>query len=97
MFTKNKVDYVKKFLKINDELHTNFDKKLAAKFGESYLRDDGVFLLRIIARNTTDLVVTDLVKELWDIFKDKQNTKKNRELEPEMDSNMLDEAKEPLT
>lgn len=96
MFTKNKVDYAKKYLKINDELHTNFDKKLAAKFAESYLRDDGIFLLRIIARNSTDMVVTDLVKHLWAIFKDKQNTKKNRELEPEMDT-MLDEAKEPLT
>ncbi|KAK3083509.1 hypothetical protein FSP39_024433 [Pinctada imbricata] len=96
VLTKNKHDYVKKYLKINDELHTNFDKKLAQKFAENYLRDDGVFTLRIIARNSTDMVVTDLVKHLWKIFKEKQNTKKNRELEPTMD-NSMDEAKEPLT
>lgn len=71
MFIKNKVDYVKKYFKINDELYINFDKKLVVKFVESYLRDDGIFLLRIIVRNFIDMVVIDFVKYLWVIFKDK--------------------------
>ena len=90
------IDYVKKYLKVNNELHTNFDKKMCVKFAENYLRDDGVFVLRLVARNSTDLVVTDLVKELWRIFKDKQNTKKPNELEPVMETTM-DAEKEPLT
>lgn len=71
MFIKNKVDYVKKYFKINDELYINFDKKLVVKFVESYLRDDGIFLFRIIVRNFIDMVVIDFVKYLWVIFKDK--------------------------
>lgn len=71
MFIKNKVDYVKKYFKINDELYINFDKKLVVKFVESYLRNDGIFLLRIIVRNFIDMVVIDFVKYLWVIFKDK--------------------------
>lgn len=71
MFIKNKVDYVKKYFKINDELYINFDKKLVVKFVESYLKDDGIFLFRIIVRNFIDMVVIDFVKYLWVIFKDK--------------------------
>ncbi|XP_060075771.1 innexin unc-9-like [Ylistrum balloti] len=97
VFAKNKVDYVKKYLKINNELHTNFDKKMCTRFAENYLRDDGVFVLRLVAKNSTDIVVTDLVRDLWKIFKEKQSTKKN-ELEPTMENNFDDaKEKEPLT
>jgi hypothetical protein len=97
MFNANKVQYVKKYLKINNELHTSFDKKLCAKFAENYMRDDGVFVLRVIAKNSTDLVVTDLVKELWNLYKNKQNTRKSddvKELEPVVEGE--DELKKPL-
>ena len=97
MFNANKVQYVKKYLKINNELHTSFDKKLCAKFAENYMRDDGVFVLRVIAKNSTDLVVTDLVKELWNLYKNKQNTRKSddiKELEPVVEGE--DDLKKPL-
>lgn len=36
-----------------------------SKFVDVFLRNDGVFLLRLIASNAGDLITTDIVKELW--------------------------------
>ena len=43
------------------------------------MSEDGVFVLRVIAINSTDLVVTDLVKKLWKLYTNKQSTTKNDE------------------
>ncbi|CAG2186617.1 inx [Mytilus edulis] len=94
-----KIQYCKKYLKINNELHTSFDKKLCVKFAEYYMRDDGVFMLRLVAKNSTEMVVSDLVKELWMMYKNKQNTRKNddaKELIPEKYTNNFDEMSELL-
>ncbi|KAL3854757.1 hypothetical protein ACJMK2_014006 [Sinanodonta woodiana] len=70
---RNRFQYVKKYLKVNLQLQNDFDKKLCYRFADYYLRDDGVFVLRVIAKNSTDLVIIDLVTCLWKIFLDKQN------------------------
>nr|KAG5707714.1 hypothetical protein BaRGS_003289 [Batillaria attramentaria] len=36
-----------------------------------YLRDDGVFVLRVVGCNSTEMVLKDLVVELWRSFKRK--------------------------
>lgn len=41
------------------------------QFANSYLRDDGVFVLRLIACNTSEVVTTDLVQKLWGLFREK--------------------------
>ncbi|XP_052080200.1 innexin unc-9-like [Mytilus californianus] len=87
MLNFNKTQNCKKYLKINNALHTSLDKQLCDQFAENYMREDGVFVLRMIAINSTDLVVTDQVKELWELYKNKQSTVKNdeaKELKPEM-------------
>ncbi|KAK3083312.1 hypothetical protein FSP39_019235 [Pinctada imbricata] len=76
LFTTNKTKYVRKYLRINRELNTAFDKKLSQKFAEEYLRDDGIFVLRIIAKNSSDMVVTDLVYAMWKVFKETHCAKK---------------------
>lgn len=68
VFLSSRVAYVKKYLKIIDKLHDEEDMKVVSKFADKYLRDDGVFILRIIARNTNDILMTDLVGNLWSIF-----------------------------
>lgn len=96
IFKRNRAAYIKKYLKINNELHTGFDKKLCNKFAESYLRDDGVFVMRVIAKNSTDLVVTDLVDKMWKLYKNKsQPTRNNEPTEPTLP--LSDKEKEPLT
>ncbi|XP_069108617.1 innexin unc-9-like isoform X2 [Argopecten irradians] len=77
IFKQNKVRYVKKYLKISNEIHSNYDKKLCAQFAEGYLRNDGIFVLYMIAKNSTDLVVVDLMRELWKIFKAKHSPNNN--------------------
>ena len=76
---QNRVAYIKKFLKVRDELHGEDDKKLCRKFADEFLRDDGLFVLRIVARNTNAILLTDLVMNLWNIYKDKPLIKKARD------------------
>jgi len=47
------------------------DRKLSHKFAQMYLRQDGVFVLKLVAKNSTDLVVADIVSALWDNYKNK--------------------------
>jgi hypothetical protein len=76
-FKHNRFTYVKKYLTIADELHTGFDKKLARKFGDEYLRDDGIFVLRVIGKNSSSVILTDLVQHLFKLFKDSPFLKKS--------------------
>lgn len=54
-----------------DELKGETDKKLARKFADEYLRDDGCFVLRLVSKNSSDILLADLILELWSIFKSK--------------------------
>ncbi|WAR14756.1 UNC9-like protein, partial [Mya arenaria] len=56
-------------------LQTTTDKSLCTKFG-NYLRDDGIFLLQLLARNSNPLHVTDVINGLWDRFLEKPISKK---------------------
>lgn len=70
LFKHNRQTFVRKYLRVADEIHTGFDKKLSRKFADEYLRDDGVFLLRIVGKNSSEIILCDLIKELWRTFKD---------------------------
>jgi len=63
--------YIKKHLYLMDKLKLDTDKKDAYKFVESYLRQDGVFILRLVGHNTNALTVTEFVCSLWDNFRRK--------------------------
>ena len=73
---RNRVAYVKKFLKVRDELHGEDDKRICRQFADQYLRDDGLFVLRIVSRKTNAILLTDLVLNLWGIYKEKPLVKK---------------------
>ena len=47
------------------------DRKISHKFAQMYLRQDGVFVLKLVAKNSTNLVVADIVAALWDNYKSK--------------------------
>lgn len=65
--------YVRKHLKVMDKFNRDNDRdnKMAVKFAESYLRQDGIFVLKLVAKNSTDLVVADIVASLWDNYRNK--------------------------
>lgn len=70
VFKENRVRYVRKYLTILGQMQTGFDKKVSRKFAAEYLRDDGVFVLRVVGKNSSDMVLTDLVQHLWTAFKE---------------------------
>lgn len=72
-FRYTRIRYVRKHLKTMKKLNrdNDRDRKLAQKFVEYYLRQDGVFVLKLLAKNSTDLVVADIVSVLWENYKSK--------------------------
>ena len=50
------------------------DQKLFLKFVRKYLRTDGVFVLRIVADNTSEVMTLDLVNQLWKLFRETHDT-----------------------
>lgn len=66
---KNRENYIKKHL---DLAKTHFDKDMvvehADEFADEYLKQDGVFLLRLIAKNVSQGVTCMLTQELWKLF-----------------------------
>ncbi|KAH9524006.1 Innexin unc-7 [Bulinus truncatus] len=79
LFRSNRVSYIKKYMKLLDQIKGEEDKQLIRKFADQYLRDDGVFILRLIARNTSDILLSDIVLKLWTMFKKKPGVKKLQE------------------
>jgi len=72
--------YVRQNLKIMARLRgegtpgSERDRKMSRLFTECYLRQDGVFVLKLVAKNSTDLVVADIVAALWDNYRFKPAT-----------------------
>jgi len=72
--------YVRQNLKIMARLRADGtpgserDRKMSRLFTECYLRQDGVFVLKLVAKNSTDLVVADIVAALWDNYRFKPAT-----------------------
>jgi hypothetical protein len=72
----SRVKFVRRYLRFNDRLPYNenssgsiFNSKSFETFICSYLKQDGVLLLRIVKKNTNDLIVAELVFALWEQFK----------------------------
>ena len=96
---ENRVRYVRKYLKLADQVHTSTDRRLCRKFANDYLRDDGVFVLRVVSVNSSELALKDLVVQLWKIFKVSHlNTDSSRDRRSLLDVNGdLDDKKDELT
>lgn len=76
LFSQNRRKYVWKYLKQYGEVTTSLHKKVCQKFADDYLRDDGIFVLRLIAKNSNHLLLGDLIQQLWFIFKNKPSFNK---------------------
>ncbi|KAA0197187.1 Innexin [Fasciolopsis buskii] len=70
-FHGNRVHFIRKFLKLRDALEPG-DKKRTFAFVDSYLRQDGVFILRLVAQNAGELVASEIVERLWNMYKSPQ-------------------------
>jgi len=52
------------------------------RFTETYLRHDGVFLLRLIAHNTNGITTTEITRELWDLWYDVHHQQIQQQQQP---------------
>ncbi|KAL8576636.1 hypothetical protein ACOMHN_025111 [Nucella lapillus] len=80
LFRNTRATYVRKFLKAQGELTTEEDKQLAERFADHYLRDDGIFVLRVVASNSNNVVISDLTLHLWRIYKNKPLVRNGEEV-----------------
>jgi hypothetical protein len=64
-FINNNVEYQSSL----NILDINKEKKLIKEFTFNYLKDDGVFAMRILASSASDLIVTEIISELWKNFR----------------------------
>jgi hypothetical protein len=52
-----------------DILDINREKEMIREFTFNYLKDDGIFAMRILASSASDLIVTEIISYLWKNFK----------------------------
>ena len=55
-----------------------FDNSKLDQFINEYLRQDGMFLLRLIGHNTNNITVTEIMGALWDRFITHEEDKANK-------------------
>ena len=72
IFRLDQIRYVKRHLRAMDRFDKNDDKKVGAKFVTEYLRQDGILILRLVGINANDLVVSELMAELWNHYRTSQ-------------------------
>jgi len=70
LLPNSNVRFVGKYLKVMNRLNGGSDKerKLVQEFTNRYLRQDGVFVLRMLALQVNDLTAAEVVCSLWDKF-----------------------------
>ncbi|XP_071102994.1 innexin unc-9-like [Haliotis cracherodii] len=85
VFTSRREKFLNKYLFMLKDGGDSVDLKLFKKFVRHYLRDDGIFLLRVVGNNTSDIMTFDLLKHLWAKFK-KEHHKSDDEFSPETKS-----------
>lgn len=94
VFKRNNYMYVKKYLTITDKMQTASDKKLCRRFAESYLRDDGCFVARMIGTNSTDMVITDLLDAMWVNYRMREEPKAPEYTPDDEEAKLLEKEKD---
>ncbi|XP_076460053.1 innexin unc-9-like [Babylonia areolata] len=68
-FNHRRERFIQKYLIMLGVDDRSRERKLFKRFVSHYLRDDGVFLLRSVGNNASDIILLDLVRALWTTFK----------------------------
>ena len=78
--SNERYNYIKKRLYNIKKIDEIEDKQLFKKFVNNYLREDGVLALRILSRNSQDLIVSEAVANLYNSFKSQYKKKNLRQI-----------------
>ena len=65
LFATNRRRFLKKHLKIVDKYKKQDDRDRLTAFCEKHLRQDGHFVLRMIGKNTNEVMVGEMIAGLW--------------------------------
>ncbi|ELU12471.1 hypothetical protein CAPTEDRAFT_71086, partial [Capitella teleta] len=68
LFRSDRRMFINNHLKMGDKVFDKNDKKLCNKFLNNYLKQDGAFLLRLIAHNTNSITTTEVTCAMWDLW-----------------------------
>jgi hypothetical protein len=76
--TRERYSYIKKRLTALSPPNSQHkfdpdDKKIFSYFVNDYLKEDGVLALRLLSRNAHDLIVSEVVANLFNLYKIKRN------------------------
>lgn len=70
----NRVSFLKKYLRLMDRnSREKIDKKMFKTFGEHCLKQDVILVLRLIGKNSNQVVMGEIISVLWDHFKGDQD------------------------
>jgi hypothetical protein len=66
------VHYVRNQLIALDRVKSPEEDDRTRKFVRSYLRRDGCFIIRMVAKNASEVIAAELISGLWDEYKDNE-------------------------
>lgn len=64
-------NYLKKYLHMHKLIQSEYERKLATRFVDRYLRQDGVYVLRQISQNGNAVVSSEVIVNLWRLFRER--------------------------
>lgn len=83
VFTTRRERFLRKYLEMLREKEDEVEVRLFQHFVRRYLRDDGVFLMRILTNNAGEIAAFDILKLLWAKFKKQQHKTDEEEYTPD--------------
>lgn len=76
LMSNSRKNFVKKYLRLNEiyekRERDTLTRKLTQKFIDAHLRYDGIFLLQLISNNVGSAIMADVIKYMWEIYRDRQ-------------------------
>jgi len=68
-----RVQFLKKYIKMMPDYHNKkkIDRRQINRFATHYLKQDGVFILRLIGKNVNEVILCEIVLALYQIYQQK--------------------------
>ena len=79
LIRRDRLNFVRNHLAAGGHLVSDWDRKMTGVFLDEYLRQDGAFLLRMIAHNTNAVTTADVTGSLWMTWKVRQMEEEKEE------------------
>ncbi|CAF0937537.1 unnamed protein product [Adineta steineri] len=96
---REKIHFIRRHLGIMSSFNPQEERQLARDFVLHYLKDDGVFVTRLLSVNSSDLVVTEIINQLWIRFKTSNrlySTSQGQNQKPNDNNNAIDTSTQAI-